>query len=329
MNYLIKKKSCFLTWLFHRVLVTLVLIAPSLEAKELFDAKSYLQHIITARENLTFTGTFNYSRSPDYRVEWHVYQKITSDGKTKEWVKLNDKDEGFILIDKQVACVTNGYKSKFRTKTILQSLDKEDIDNLLKDYDISLSDKDLQIANRVAHELTFEAKDKYRYTYKMAFDKLTFFPLQYVFLDKDNNILEQGQFTQFNPVPNDQVRVKPFANRCLKTNKQQAKINPTDWTVAWRPKGFDLERVITSQHNDEQLVYSDGLVYFSVFIEPLSDPRMANLERYFGATAVVSRRVSLPNDKDYFVTVVGEIPVATAERIALSLQKQNNNTQNH
>ena len=49
---------------------------------------------------------------------------------------------------------------------------------------------------------------------------------------------------------------------------------------------------------------------------------MSNLERYFGATVVISRQIDLPDNKKYFVTVVGEIPLSTAERIALSLHQQ-------
>lgn len=321
MKCLIRVKSCFFAWLLNMMLIIAGLITFTVRAEEQQDARFYLQHIISARETLSFTGIFNYSR-PDHKMERYVYQQITDDGKTKEWVKLSNLDEGFILVDKEVVCVTKGYKSKFRASSILQSLTRENIDNLLQDYDISLSEKELQVANRNAQELIFKAKDNYRYTYKLAFDKSTFFPLQYIFFDKDNKLLEQGHFSQFNPVSNDQVVVEPFATSCLKINKQQPKINQTNWIITWKPLGFNLEKVIVSQHNDEQLVYSDGLVYFSVFIEPLSDSRMSNLERYFGATVVISRQIDLPDNKKYFVTVVGEIPLSTAERIALSLHQQ-------
>lgn len=322
MKLLINFKPSSSTWLTKVVLVIGLLITCNVFAEQQsLDAKTYLSNIIDAQQSQSFTGVFNYGR-PGYQVEHYVYQQVTKDGKAKEWIRLGNQDEGFVLVDRQVVCVTKGYKSKFRPNTILQSLAKEDIDNLLQDYHVTLSPQEIKVGNRIAQQLIFTSKDGYRYTYKMAFDKATFFPLEYIFLDSKNQILESGQFSQFNPVANDQVMAKPFAG-CMKIHRVEPKVNKSDWSVTWKPVGFDLERIVVNkQTQDEQLVYSDGLVFFSIFIEHLTDPRMSDIERHFGATAVVSRKVNLPNNEKYLITVVGEIPFSTAERIALSAQKQ-------
>lgn len=322
MKLLISLKPSTSTWLSKVVLVIGLLITFDVSAEQpTLDAKAYLSNIIDAQQSQSFTGVFNYGR-PGYQVEHYVYQQITKDGKAKEWIRLSSKDEGFVLVDRQVVCVTKGYKSKFRPNTILQSLVKADIDNLLQDYNVTLLPQEIKVGNRTAQQLLFTSRDGYRYTYKMAFDKATFFPLEYIFLDSKNQILESGQFSQFNPVANDKVMAKPFTG-CMKINRVEPKVNKSDWSVTWKPVGFDLVHVVVNkQTKDEQLVYSDGLVFFSIFIEQLTDPRMSDIERHFGATAVVSRKINLSSHEKYLITVVGEIPFSTAERIALSAQKK-------
>ncbi|MCY1381442.1 Sigma factor AlgU regulatory protein MucB [compost metagenome] len=67
------------------------------------------------------------------------------------------------------------------------------------------------------------------------------------------------------------------------------------------------------------LVYFDGLARFSVFVEPLRGVMVEDARSQLGPTAAVSRRLATA-DGDVMVTVVGEIPLGTAERIALSIR---------
>ncbi|MNH46404.1 Sigma factor AlgU regulatory protein MucB precursor [compost metagenome] len=67
------------------------------------------------------------------------------------------------------------------------------------------------------------------------------------------------------------------------------------------------------------LLYSDGLARFSVFLEPLHGAVVEDARSQLGPTVMVSKRVSTA-DGDVMVTVVGEIPLGTAERVALSMR---------
>lgn len=291
--------------------------------KDVQDARKYLENIIDAENTQSYQGLFRYSRL-GYNVESYVHQQVNADGQVTQWVRKTKNNEGFMRLNGRVKCVTRGYKSRFRANTILQSIKKSDIDNLLNDYTITVVPNDLIIGDRTARELTFAAKAGDRYIYKLAFDKETSVPLQFVFLDSNNHILESGQFSQFAPVTSDDLVVKPLEN-CFNVTYKELKNNKSPWELAWKPAGFGLERVVNKTADEnEHLVYSDGLVSFSVFVEPITDPRMIEIERHFGATIVVSRKVALTakNNAQYLVTVVGEIPFSTAERIALSVHKQ-------
>ena len=97
-----------------------------------------------------------------------------------------------------------------------------------------------------------------------------------------------------------------------------------DWTVSWVPPGFSLTNSHyrpseDSENNVLAQVYSDGLAHFSVFFEPVDHLTAEGGRRLLGPTSVVSRRV-IVDQQPVMVTVVGEIPLGTAERIAVSMQ---------
>ncbi|MOA39823.1 Sigma factor AlgU regulatory protein MucB precursor [compost metagenome] len=90
------------------------------------------------------------------------------------------------------------------------------------------------------------------------------------------------------------------------------------------PPGFELTS--STARKDPQtktqvnsLMYDDGLTRFSVFLEPLNGATVTDTRTQLGPTVAVSRRLATAQG-DMMVTVVGEIPVGTAERIALSMR---------
>ena len=98
------------------------------------------------------------------------------------------------------------------------------------------------------------------------------------------------------------------------------------WRARWVPASFELahtgmRRSSVSSANVTSLLYADGLAHFSVFLEPLNGAAARDTRVQLGPTAAVSRRLKT-SDGELMITVVGEIPLGTAERIALSMQRQ-------
>jgi sigma-E factor negative regulatory protein RseB len=99
------------------------------------------------------------------------------------------------------------------------------------------------------------------------------------------------------------------------------------WHAEWVPDGFtmaswDFRRTPSSLKSVDTLMYSDGLAAFSVFIEDMPESGASALVSRSGATVAVSEVVTGgPEDAvHHLVTVVGEIPTATAKRIAQSIR---------
>jgi len=67
-----------------------------------------------------------------------------------------------------------------------------------------------------------------------------------------------------------------------------------------------------------QTIYSDGLTYVSVFIEPFNPERHTrSMQRAIGATQTLMRRQG-----DWWFTVVGDVPAATLKAFASGLERR-------
>jgi sigma-E factor negative regulatory protein RseB len=152
-------------------------------------------------------------------------------------------------------------------------------------------------------------------------------PLKSLLLNDKGQLLERYQFTTLATTPPDDSQLSP-AGQCRAVARGEAEVEQGSVTQAWHsdwlPSGF--EQVSSTVHRDPRtkaevtsLLYDDGLTRFSVFIEPLQGAAVPDARVQLGPTAAVTRHLSTPQG-DMMATVVGEIPMGTAERIALSMR---------
>lgn len=285
-------------------------------AYEPLNARDYLEHIIKAKNTYAYNGMFNYER-PEYKNEIYVHQQANSHGEMQHWVREKNSNEGFLKINGQIRCVTKAYNNRFRVNTILQSIDEDKLESILVYYDVILSPNEVIVAGIPSSELIFKSKKNDRYIYKLAFDKKTFVPLRFVFLDQNENVLEQGAFSTLTFLSNKE-EVKPLDN-CLQVVHQQSNTQSKHWVLGWMPEGFSLVHSPEAESYHSHWVYGDGVVSFSVFIEPLVDEALSNIEKHSGATTLIFHKVLGANSQPYSVVVVGELPAETASKIASSI----------
>jgi len=98
-------------------------------------------------------------------------------------------------------------------------------------------------------------------------------------------------------------------------------LKDTGWTVTRPPPGFvkivDGYRRLRGAREVAHLVYSDGLVAVSVFIEPIGA-----VAHPFGVSRQGGVNVFVRQQDDNLVTVLGEVPVATVRQIAHSVARR-------
>jgi sigma-E factor negative regulatory protein RseB len=146
-------------------------------------------------------------------------------------------------------------------------------------------------------------------------------------LDDKGRTIEQFRFTQLTLGGVSRAHVKAkLAARSRDWHVDDAAVTPADlagagWTVQADIPGFskvvEVQRNLREARPVRQVVYSDGLAAVSVFIEPLlagGDPVRPGLASA-GAIHVYTREVA-----KHRVTVVGEAPAASVQRVANTVE---------
>jgi sigma-E factor negative regulatory protein RseB len=118
-----------------------------------------------------------------------------------------------------------------------------------------------------------------------------------------------------------ELRVKQW--RSDKQPREEARTAETGWTVTSLPPGFqkvtELRRTLPGRSQPvSQIVLSDGLANVSIFVEPNGPPsRSDEASSEDGTTTFFSRPMG-----DHLVTVLGEVPLATAQQVGRSVARR-------
>lgn len=222
------------------------------------------------------------------------------------------------------------------------------LDGLPRGYRATVVGED-RIAGRRAVQLEIEPEVADRYGYRLWLDHETALLLRSELLDTAGRALEIFQFVRIeidgdvdvamleasmgeHLVKHDLVKRDLDGNGAGQPAAQGegADGESVAWEAGWLPAGFamssaDIRRVPSRSDSVENLVYSDGMATFSVFLEraPADFSRVhvapAHVARH-GATVAVMRPVEVATPEPWLVTVVGEVPVETAQRVAKNVR---------
>ncbi|MDE2033228.1 MAG: MucB/RseB C-terminal domain-containing protein, partial [Pseudomonas sp.] len=253
---------------------------------------------------------------------WHRVQN----GQVRErLLQLDGSAQEVLRVDGRTQCVSGTLVAGLggSPNTSARTLDPQ---KLKAFYDLAVIGKS-RVAGRNAVIVSVTPRDQYRYGFELHLDRETALPLKSLLLNDQGQLLERFQFTQLNTSVPDDRDLQP-SGECTPvavTNAKAPEVEiPQDWRLDWLPPGFQL--VNSSAHKDSHtkvtvssLMYDDGLARFSVFLEPLNGATVNETRTQLGPTVAVSRRLNTL-EGEVMVTVVGEIPIGTAERIALSLR---------
>lgn len=203
---------------------------------------------------------------------------------------------------------------------------------------------DKRIAGRQAALVHVEPADDYRYGYVLGIDKLTGLPLKILVVDRGQKVLERIQFVDLDVgIPLDDTELLPRSEGHLRAspsetcgqrdidqqaldqqNRELADNNSSQknvWQAGWLPPGFVSSGVFEAAGGDLMLTYTDGLASFSVFIGSSRLLFHREGKTRLGATlAYMSQR--MVNSDALGITVVGEIPMPVAEKVAVNLNKR-------
>ncbi|MGD8112110.1 sigma-E factor regulatory protein RseB [Vibrio sp. NTOU-M3] len=164
-------------------------------------------------------------------------------------------------------------------------------------------------------------KDGLRYSYVLWVDEKSKLPLRADLVDRDGEILEQYRTISYSV--NDRIADILSGLNDAKLPEvlslPKGNLRETFWSVGWIPDGFEPKelnryRMSVTERMVESQMYSDGLFNFSVYVSNSDNHSLK------GQLVRQGRRTLHSYVKgNAEISVIGDIPPATAKRIAQSV----------
>ena len=296
------------------------------------DPSDWIDKMVSAKRLQTYQGTFVYTRGKEmtsmkvfhrFKDGWEEERLIALDGKPREIIRKGERVlchfPGNETVELEQALPGNPFQLNGGSIAPLKSV-----------YSINLAGME-RLAGFEVVKVAVMAKDHFRYSYLLWLEKNSGLLVKSIMTGTNGEVLEHFQFTslQIGGVISDSD-IKPkmaFEGKFHSPapnfiNEEGVSPLPHHWQLKWLPEGFKPAKYISKRNSimpqdSRTRVYSDGLAMFSVFVEYRDVAGIPEGASKTGATSAFSRYITIGN-REYVVTVVGEVPVTTARQVALS-----------
>ncbi len=190
-----------------------------------------------------------------------------------------------------------------------------------------------RVAGRDAWQLDVIPADGFRYGYRLWVDQESRLMLRSEMIDAQGVALERLEFIELdlNPGLTKAQFEIPSSVSEQALEAVDADSHPhgrLQLDVSWMPDGFvatagDLRMASGDQSPVKAFAFSDGLAAFTLFVERLTEQTEVGALSARGPTLAMSRSLS-GEQGDWLITLVGEVPAQTAERVlaAVAVQEQ-------
>jgi sigma-E factor negative regulatory protein RseB len=287
------------------------------------DAVAWLRRIYQATEQLSYTGTFVYQQGERTETS-RIAHLAGASGGTEKLEVLEGAAREILRTRNEIRCyLPDRHLVKVEPRgdpRAFPAVLPEQVTALSEYYAITMGHTG-RIAGFDCQAVELKPLDEMRYGYRLWADTRSGMLLKAQTFKPDGAIVEQFTFAQLDigAVARDRLRPPRMAK---KWRVEQAAVAPADlasmgWQLEPAVPGFrkvvEIRRMLRDSEPVDQVVFSDGLAAISVFIEPKSKRTEASRDGLsgMGAVNVVTRHIA-----DHLVTVVGETPVVSVQRIA-------------
>lgn len=289
----------------------------------------WLERMARAVQTTNYAGTV--IRISEGRAEALKVLHSVADGVVREKVIAQEGDGlEIIRIGNEVHCILPERRSVLVEEwndqsTLFSTLPSSQL-RFGNEYDVKIVGEE-RIAGRDALQLAIKPHDEYRYEHHVWLDTDTGFPLQTQLIGEGGDPLEQVKFADIDldrEVQSTALSSSYSTENFTWYRRPNRRVKPVVDSV-WRstdlPIGFRLvsaQQEIMPGSDDAvtHLMYSDGLANVSVFVAAAGGGYVSERSQV-GASNTYSTVVG-----EHRVTAVGEVPAATVERIAMSMQSR-------
>ncbi|MFM2111989.1 MAG: hypothetical protein RLZZ271_649, partial [Pseudomonadota bacterium] len=191
-----------------------------------------------------------------------------------------------------------------------------------------------RVAGQDAQRIDIVARDALRHGYRVWADKATGLVLKIQTVDASGGVLEESAFSEIQldaSVKMDNLDSLMKANtdetrgvRVLRSQLSKTTASAEGWNLRSNVPGFKPmscykgPRVAQAKEPLMQWVFSDGLASVSIFVEPFD--RSRHLQE--SSVRVGSTQTWVKRSDPYWLTFVGEVPLATLKAFASGLERK-------
>jgi len=294
------------------------------------DAAAWLSRTATAAQKQNYVGTIVYQHGGRFETSRLVHlndrgneveKLVNLEGPAREVIRMNGEVRCYYPDAKIIRIEPRTFRNAFPSLSAQQQAALTDF------YSFRMAERE-RVAGIETQAWVFEPKDGLRYGHKFWADAESGLLVKARIVDERNEVIEQFAFTEILigvKIDREQVNptwaVTPPDWQVRQLGKGDAESKETGWTVTRVPPGFikivDGYRRLRGARDVAHLVYSDGLVAVSVFIEPIgAASHPIGISRQGGINVVARQQ------DDNLITVLGEVPVATVRQIAHSVARR-------
>lgn len=310
--------------------VSIFLLGASVQAQADDDPRLWLERMSAAMSQMSYQGTFIYIS--EGRMETMRITHVIDEDGTRE----------------RLASISGPRREVVRDRTGLKWISGDDkaviadpvvnwpmfLDQSVRGlsahsgyYTLKLRDRK-RIADRVGQRLDIIATDGFRYGYSLWLESESGLLLQWQLNDQNGDVLAKLEFTELkmgSEVDMNELKREHVDTRRVDSGLPAVTAKPiadnARWRAQWLPPGFRMTINRAPGQNPDGIfqhqLYSDGIASVSLYVEPLDAATGAGLGlRELGTSHIYSREAD-----DVLLTVVGDVPALTVEKIANSVSQ--------
>lgn len=311
----------------RKCLLWAVLLAlPLVAAAE--DDWQLLKRVTAAGRHQSLSGTYLHQMNGMLET-FHIVRTGGPGNVLERRVALDGPPREIVRNGENLTCYAPDKKSLMAAKVsamrLFPVMMTDDIADISQSYTLHRIGSD-RVAQHDCTWLELKARDQQRYSERICAEQNTALPLKLMTLTPQNEVVEQYTFTQIEFAgPHDRSQLKPRfrlssqlrgAAPAFRRDASGARAD-----IAGLPPGFRLVRSANRTLSGgvkpvRHLVFSDGLVMLSLFVEPLpADSKAPQTFNLHGAINMATAR-----QRDQLLTLVGDLPEPTLSSLVRSIR---------
>ncbi|MEE4249358.1 MAG: MucB/RseB C-terminal domain-containing protein [Alcanivoracaceae bacterium] len=309
------------------ILVCLAVQMAPVKAEEI-SAPHLLKQMADAARLLEYRGRLLYMHGSDVTTLELLHARI-DDREHERLTQLEGALAEVIRRGEHVVCV---HADQSITRLVNRSsvtplgLHERLSNSLPVQYRLQLDGED-RVAGRAAYRLQLLPMDQFRYGYRLWTDQASHLLLKSELVDLSGRALERIEFVSLDLEPgltaDDFVVPAALKERALDSlDASEPAHGRVQVVTGWLPEGFmEADRDVRLSGGERRPVaaatFSDGLAAFTLFVEEPGEGKPEGVSK-IGPTMAISRVIG-STAGDWLVTLVGEVPQLTGERVLADL----------